>query len=119
MRMQDNRQLLRESLISFRAVTEQLINAINNDLPEELDRLFINRQALINSMEKLQYSKEEFTIVCNELDIFSASKTLEETMIKRRDELKEKMNGLRERTIANKSYANSSNIKKNFFSTKI
>lgn len=118
--MQDNTiVLLKENLMEFKAITEKLINAVNNDLSEELDRLFVDRQLVINNMEKLQYSKEEFTLLCNELDIANISKALDELVVKKREDLKANMNSLRERNIANKSYANSANVKRSYFSTKI
>lgn len=120
MGIQDNATvLLKENLMEFKALTEKLINAVNNDLSEEVDRLFIDRQVIINNIGKLQYSKDEFTIICSELDITNVSKELDELVLKRREELKEKMNSLKEGNIANKSYANSANIKRSFFSAKI
>lgn len=120
MGIQDNAMvLLKENLMEFKAITEKLINVVDNELSEEIDRLFIDRQVIINNIEKLKYSKDEFTIICSELDITDVSKALDELVLKKREELKEKMNSLKERNIANKSYANSANIKRSFFSTKI
>lgn len=114
-----NRELLSIKLIEFKNVTEKLIDAVNNNLDEKIDNLFIERQKLINDIQQLQYIKEEFKKICDETNLVETSKKLEEAVARKLIEIKDKMNSLHENSIANKSYIQNSNIKKSFFSTKV
>lgn len=113
------RDLLKKHLIEFKSLTEQIINAINKDISEEIDELFVKRQKVINEIDSFQYSKEEFIDICNELNIINISKKLDELAVKKPIELKEKINKLKEQKKANISYAKNSYARTNFFSTKI
>lgn len=105
--------------MEFKSLTEQIINAINNDISEEIDELFVKRQKIINEIDNFQYSKEAFIDICNELNIINISKKLDELAVKKPIELKEKINNLKEQKKANISYAKNSYARTSFFSTKI
>ncbi len=113
------KDLLKKHLIEFKSLTEQIINAINNDISEEIDELFVKRQKIINEIDSFQYSKEAFIDICNELNIINISKKLDELAVKKPIELKEKINNLNEQKKANISYAKNSYARTSFFSTKI
>jgi hypothetical protein len=102
------KDLLKKHLIEFKSLTEQIINAINKDISEEIDELFVKRQKVINEIDSFQYSKEEFIDICNELNIINISKKLDELAVKKPIELKEKINNLNEQKKANISYAKNS-----------
>jgi hypothetical protein len=114
-----NVEELKQKMQEFRAVTEELIEAVNNDRDEELDNLFVKRQEIINSVEKLDYNKRDFNAVCEELNVVKLSQSLEETIVKKRVETRDKMNDLKEKKTANRSYIQNSNMIRSVLNTKI
>lgn len=113
------RELLENNLQEYKTITERLIEDISNDLEDNISELISKRQALIEDMKKLQYSKEEFTLICNRLNIISLSKGLEDLIIMKMSQLREKMNRLSNKNMANNSYVKNTNVKRSFFTTEI
>jgi hypothetical protein len=116
---EENKDKLKIKLIDFKELTEKLLNSIEKELIDSIDELFLKRQGVIDDINKLQYSDEEFKNICLELNIVALSKQLEQTVMKKRTETIEKMNNLKEQSAANRSYAQNSSVNRSFFSTKI
>jgi hypothetical protein len=114
-----NMDELKQKMQEFKAVTEELIEAVNRDRDEELDRLFVRRQEIINWVEGLKYNKNDFKAVCEELNIVKLSQELEDVVAKKRMEMREKMNSLKEQRTANRSYIQNSNMIRSVFNKKI
>jgi hypothetical protein len=114
-----NIEELKQAMQEFKAVTEELIEEVHKNRDEELDRLFVRRQEIINSVEKFQYSKNDFKAVCDELNIVKLSQKLEEVVAKKRMEMREKMNSLNEQRTANRSYIQNSNMIRSVFNKEI
>jgi hypothetical protein len=110
---------LRDNLIKLKNKTEELINAMENEKDENLDNLFVQRQQIINSINKLSYSREEFVSIANSIELQQIFKKLEETFETKKTELKEKVNGIKTVKTANASYISNSNAVKNLFNTKV
>lgn len=110
---------LRDKLYEFKCCTEGLIKAVEEDKVEQIDELFINRQRIINAIETMEYEKDEFKKICDEMDILGISKRLEEAIDKKKAELRSNINSTRVSQAANRSYIKNSTTVRNIFSTKI
>lgn len=110
---------LREKLCEFKHCTEELIEAVEEDKIEEIDELFVKRQIIINSIETIEYSKEEFREICIEMNILGISQRLGEVIDKKKSELRTNINSSRVNQAANKSYMKNSTTIKNIFNTRI
>jgi hypothetical protein len=110
---------IRELLIEFKSITEDIIKDIDNEVHENIDKLFIKRQEIIDKIDSIQFIKEEFGGICNDLKILSVNRCLEELFEKKKIDIKDEMNKLNSQRMANKSYTQSSNVRRSFFSTKI
>jgi hypothetical protein len=119
MMMIQHKETLKQKMQEFKAITEELIESVNKDRDEELDRLFVSRQEIINMIEGLKYNKNDFKAVCEELNIVRLSQELEEVVSKKRMEMREKMNSLKEQRTANRSYIQNSNMIRSVFNKKI
>lgn len=95
---------LTQKLVQFKQVTIELIRALQRDEINKLDALLNSRQMLIEDMEKLQYTTEEFTSICNEIDILNIQQELSELMQAKKDDTKEQLNKVQITKNANNNY---------------
>jgi SepF-like predicted cell division protein (DUF552 family) len=95
---------LTQKLVRFKQVTIELIRALQQDEIYNLDALLDNRQMLIEDMEKLQYTPEEFTSICNDLDMLNIQQKLSELMQAKKDDTKEQLNKIQVTKNANNNY---------------
>lgn len=110
---------LREKLLQYKNLTEELITAVNNEEPDAIDGLFQKRQYIIDEIDASGYNGDEFRRIAEEFQLLNKSKQLEDAIYKKKDEMRENLRKLKERKVANKSYYNSSNSIKSFFNTRI
>lgn len=82
---------LRQKLARFKQITIDLISALHQDEIIKLDGLLNSRQIVIDNMEKLKYTSEEFMGICNELDILVVQQELLELMKVKKDSTKEEL----------------------------
>ncbi|APH18042.1 hypothetical protein N496_12950 [Clostridium botulinum A2B3 87] len=95
---------LKEQLINYRELTLEIIQTLEKgdyDAPKEL---LNERQNIINNINKLSYTKEEFKNIDYELDLMLVEKKLQTIMLKRKAELKQKLNNASDTKEAAKSY---------------
>ena len=97
------RELL-EEMIQFKKVTIEVLGAVQQDQFSKLDDLLDSRQKVIENMEKLQYTTEEFTNICNELDILNIQKELLELMKQKKEETKQELTKIQLTKNANDNY---------------
>jgi hypothetical protein len=95
---------LKQMLVQFKQVTIELIKVLKQDEIYKLDGLLNSRQIVIEDMEKLSYTAEEFTKVCNELDILILQKELSELMQEKKENTKEELNKIQLTKNANNNY---------------
>lgn len=110
---------LTQKLVQFKQVTIELIRALQQDEINKLDGLLNSRQMLIEDMEKLQYTTEEFTNICNEIDILNIQKELSQLMQEKKDDTKEQLNKIQITKNANNNYNKSFYANSGIFSKKI
>lgn len=95
---------LKQMLVQFKQVTIELIKVLKQDEIYKLDGLLNSRQMVIEDMEKLQYTTDEFTKICNELDIISMEQELSELMLEKKDSTKEELSKIQLTKNANNNY---------------
>ncbi|AVQ44417.1 TPA: flagellar protein FliT [Clostridium sporogenes] len=95
---------LKEQLIKYRELTLDLIQILEKGDYDAPKKLLDERQAIINNINKFSYTKEEFRNINYELDLMLVEKKLQTIMLKRKAELKQKLNNASETKEATKSY---------------
>lgn len=92
------REELKLALTHYKTVTIKLINCLEREEFESIELLFNERQKLIEVMDKMDYTTEEFKNISKELEILNSeeilNKALDTNRTKARIEL-EKMNNIK------------------------
>ncbi|BDB02563.1 flagellar protein FliT [Clostridium botulinum] len=95
---------LKEQLINYRELTLEIIQTLEKEDYDAPKELLNERQNIINNINKLSYTKEEFKNINDELDLMLVEKKLQTIMLKRKTELKQKLNNASDTKEATKSY---------------
>lgn len=109
---------LKEYLIEFQKLTIALTEAIEGDTFDKIDALLTSRQAVMDSIDKLSYSKEEFTSTAKELDLQVLQKRLDTVFSTKRMYLLEGMKKISITRNVHNSYNNTPNHDSYFFNKK-
>jgi seryl-tRNA synthetase len=107
--------MLRDKFIELKAATEKLIEAVKKDNDESIDSLFIDRQRIINDIDKLNYNKEDFKLIAEDISLMEAFNSLQKAIEEKKNELKEKVNEIKNIKAANISYISNPNTIRNIF----
>lgn len=110
---------LRYYLTQYKDCTLKLINCIEKDDIDNLQKYFDERQDLIDSMENIKYTKEEFKSLCSELDILILQKKLTDLMMEKKGNLKDEIDKFQEVKSADKNYKKKYHVDSIFFNKKI
>ena len=110
---------LREELEIFKEITIKLINALNKESYDELNILFQDRQKVIDVIENLTYSKQEFIQLCEDSKITQLQEELEKRMNHKQVALKLEIDKFSHSKTANKSYNNKFAVDSIYFSKKL
>ena len=110
---------LTQKLVGFKQVTIELIKVLQQDKIDKLDVLLNRRQMIIENMEKLQYTTEEFTIICDELDILKVQHELLGLMQEKKKNAKQELNKIQLTKNANNNYNKSFYDNSGMFNKKI
>lgn len=110
---------LTKELVQFKQVTIELIKVLQQDEVYKLDALMDSRQTIIENMEKLQYTTEEFTNICNELDILDTQNKLLELMQTKKENTKEELSKIQQTKNANNNYNKSFYVNSGILNKKI
>lgn len=110
---------LKEKLIKFNDITKKIIECLQNEEIHKINDYLIQRQNLINDINNIDYEKEDFRDLCNELNCIQFDCELKNYAVKKRYELKNKLTKIKVNDSANKTYNKNLLKHKNFFSTKI
>lgn len=95
---------LTQKLVDFKQVTIELISVLKRNEINKLDDLLNSRQVIIDNVEKLKYTAEEFTDICNELDVIKIEDELLELMQEKKDSTKEELSKIQLTRNANNNY---------------
>lgn len=80
------------------------MEALHKDEVYKLDNLLDSRQMVIENMEKIQYTTEEFVRICEDLDIVNIQHKLLELMQEKKEDTKEELNKIQKTKNANNKY---------------
>ena len=112
------KELIQE-LMQFKKVTIDLMGALQQDEVHKLDNLLDSRQMIIENMEKLQYTTEEFVSICDDLDIVNIQHKLLELMQEKKENTKKELNKIQITKNANNNYNKSFYINSSMFNKQI
>ena len=112
-------KLVEESLIEFKNITLDLINALECDDFDILESLIEKRQAIISTLEKTDYTEEEFKHIASSIDLLTLQKKVLDLMNVKKVELRNEMDKLSEVKNANKSYKSRFAVDSVYFNKKI
>ncbi|MCM8710962.1 flagellar protein FliT [Clostridium sp. SYSU_GA19001] len=110
---------LREALNNYRSITIKLIEELEKDNYDALETLLSDRQMLIEQMNKINYSANEFKSICNELQILMLQEKLTKLMNIKRTYVKDKLDKFSARKTANRSYSKRFSVDALYFNKKI
>jgi len=110
---------LKDNLKQYKDITLELISNVEKDNFEILDMLLSNRQNVIDEIEKLNYTKEEFLNLCKELNILVLQQKLTKLMNMKKANLRNDIDALTNSQNANKSYNKKFAVDSVFFNKKI
>jgi len=97
------KELIQE-LTQYKQLTLGLMEALNHDEVYKIDILLNSRQMVIENIEKLQYTTEEFADICNKLNILNIQHELLELMQTKKDDTKEELKKIQLTKNANSNY---------------
>lgn len=112
-------ETLRNYLMEFKDFTINLIDCLEKEDYESLEGLFNDRQAIIDNMDKLQYTKESFKAISSELQIMPLQQKLTLALNKSKAEAKLELDKLSATKTASKSYNTKFKADALFFNKKI
>ena len=95
---------LTQNLVRFKQITIELIEALQQDQDNKLEVLLDRRQMAIESIQKLTYTTEQFTNICNELGILNLQQELSELMVDKKESTKKELNKIQATKNANNNY---------------
>ncbi|MDW8799697.1 flagellar protein FliT [Clostridium sp. A1-XYC3] len=110
---------LREKLIQYKNITIQLITSAENEDYDSLDKLLANRQNIMDEIDNITYSKEEFLRLCRELDILVLNQKLIKVTKEKKATILKNIDELKTSKSANKSYNKRFSVDSVFFNKKI
>lgn len=117
--MSDDIMDLKDGLKDYKNITLDIINSLEKEDYDVLEQLISNRQNIIDEIDKLSYSKEEFVKICKELDILMLQQKLVKLINEKKASLRNNMNNLATSQNANKSYNRRYSVDSIFFNKKI
>lgn len=83
---------LKRQLEVYNSDTLKLIESLEKEDYDALESLLNKRQQTIDNISKLDYTKQEFSALVEELKILEHQKSLSDLMTKKRDDVKEELN---------------------------
>lgn len=110
---------IEKALASYRATTLKLIDSMEREDFESLENLINERQALIDDMNNMCYTQEEFKEICGKLEIMLLQQKLNKLMSEKRADLRNKIDSIATSKNANKSYNKSFSVDSIYFNKKI
>ena len=101
---------LRSVLEQYIDVSLKLVDSLNNN--DDSGELMIEkREEFITILKSIDFSKEDFKIIADELDLVNVEKKVMESVMKARENVKDEIIDLKKKREANRTYGNNfSNI---------
>ncbi|WP_409068665.1 flagellar protein FliT [Clostridium sp. FAM 1755] len=110
---------LRNKLIKFREITLNIIDSLEKEDYDSPENLLEERENITKEISNLNYKKEEFKIIGEELELLLIEKKLQSIMIEKRSKIKLKLKKALDNKEANKNYSTKQFNTQNILNTKI
>ncbi|WP_052107623.1 flagellar protein FliT [Clostridium novyi] len=98
--------MLYDVLKSYRDLNIGIINALNEDKLDLVEELLAKKDNLIEKIQSMNYEKEEFLKISNELKVMDSEKTLSDLTLAKKNQYKNEMNKITKNKNANRMYTN-------------
>lgn len=96
---------LRSLLILYKELTEELGKWLKKDKLDEVKNVLDKRQQIINEISNIRYTREELSVIIQELNILQLQKSVDNMMLSKKEEVIQEMQQLLKRRNANKLYS--------------
>lgn len=110
---------LSDAVLKYKEITVQIYTSLEIDNLDNLLILFNKRKEIIEQINTMEYTNEEFTNIYNETGTGEIDKRIIELMNEKRADLKLKINKVSSGLNANKSYYKKYNVDPMFFNKKL
>lgn len=97
---------IEEQFIQYKDITLTMMEAIKTENYENLDEFFLQRQLVLDNIDKLVYTKEELNKFYLKYDIDKLDKVLQVEINSRKEEILNKIKENQKRKIAMNGYNN-------------
>ncbi|GAA0724315.1 hypothetical protein GCM10008905_18030 [Clostridium malenominatum] len=111
--------ILKDYLISFNQLTLELIAKINSQNLECLEEIMDKRQRIIEKIENIPYTQEEFIKFCIEINLLDNNEKLQGLLNKKKKEIRQDITELNTNRKANQGYNQKFYTKSIVFTKKI
>lgn len=110
---------LREGLIDFQRLTENLINSLRAEDYDALEDIFNKREKIIKTINSLNYNNEDFKTIASELRLLELDNELNKLLSEKRQSVREQIDKLKTVKKANSNYQRNFQLDSIFLSKKI
>ncbi|GEM_PF-4472763 len=116
--LHDNNNL-KELLEIYKNLTEKIITSIEHEELEVMEELFLQREEIINQIDTLTYTKQQFINIAEEFNLKTLEEKLNSIYMKKKDDTYNEMQSNKEKMNANKIYTRNASRKISFLDQKI
>lgn len=95
---------LKQYLDDYKNITIELINNLYCDNLDSINEFMHKRQNILDYIQKLEYSKEEFKSIADDIKLFDIEERLKDVMIEKKEKLLSDMEKMSVSRNANNSY---------------
>lgn len=110
---------LKNKLIKFREITLNIITSLENEDYDSPEALLEERENIIREISKLNYHRDDFRKVSQELNLILVEKKLHKLITEKRLKLKLQLKESSEMKTANQNYTTKQHNKDNILDIKI
>ncbi|UZW16006.1 flagellar protein FliT [Clostridium pasteurianum] len=110
---------LKQYLEDYKNITIELINNLYCDKLDDIDDFMQKRQSILEEIGQLNFSKKEFNLIANEIELPEIEKRLKDVMTEKKEKLKIEIEKISLSKNANNSYNKNLYGKSQVFSKKI
>ena len=96
--------MLYDILKSYKDLNIKTINALKEDNLDLVEELLAKKDTVIDEIQSMNYQKEEFLKISNELKVMESEKTLSNVTIAKKNQYKNEMNKIAKNKNANRIY---------------
>ncbi|WML35499.1 flagellar protein FliT [Clostridium sp. OS1-26] len=102
-------------LNQYKECTLQLISIVESELYDDIEGLIEKRENIIDKINSIEHTKEEFSRIVKDLQILILQKRLTDLMNEKKSKIKNELNSIAKNKSARKSYNKKSSVDSLFF----